>query len=231
MDFASFLDSTNLRPEASKDDIKTLCMEAVKYKMAADCVHPYRLPLAKQLLVGSDVKLCTVIGFPLGAEGLAGKTFSAAQALEEGADEIDMVINIGAVKDKDYAAVIREIDAILALKKKQDFTLKVIVETAMLDVAELSMITKYISQTAADYIKTSTGFACRGVNMADIEIINMHKSKGLKIKASGGVKDLTFALELISEGVSRLGTSNAAKLAEEYIKKERGVKGRPLGCG
>jgi len=219
IDIASFLDSTNLKPEASENDIKALCMEAVKYKVGAVCVHPYRLALAKRLLDRSEVKLCTVIGFPLGAEGMESKAFSAAKALEDGADEIDMVINIGAVKDEDYDTVIREIDAVAALKKKKDFVLKVIVETALLTGLELAMTAIYISQTDADYIKTSTGFSTRGVTLEDIEIINGHKSEELKIKASGGIKDLDFALELLSAGVSRLGTSNAGKLVEEYTKR------------
>lgn len=224
MDIASFLDSTNLKPEASENDIRVLCKEAVKYKVAAVCVHPSRLALAKKLLADSGVKLCTVIGFPLGADGMETKIFSAAKALEEGADEIDMVINIGAVKDDDYDEVVREIEAIAALKKKKDFILKVIVETALLTGLELATVTIYISQTDADYIKTSTGFSSRGVSLDDIEIINGHKSEELKIKASGGIKDLDFAMELISAGVSRLGTSNAGILIEEYTKRE-GHKG------
>jgi deoxyribose-phosphate aldolase len=219
VDIASFLDSTNLRPEARESDIETLCREAVKYKMAAVCVNPCRLLLAGRLLAGSEVKLCTVIGFPLGADGLESKVCSAARALEYGADELDMVINIGAVKDEDYDLVIREVEAVLALKKQQDFILKVIVETALLTGTELAMLTIYLSQTGADYIKTSTGFASRGVSLEDIEIINGHKEEGLKIKASGGIKDLDFALELLQAGVTRVGTSQARNLIEEYRRR------------
>lgn len=219
MDIAAYIDSTNLRPEASASEIENLCREAVKYQMAAVCVNPCRLVLAKGLLAGSEVKLCTVIGFPLGAEGLESKIGSAAQALENGADELDMVINIGAVKDEDYDTVIREVEAVLALKKQRKFTLKVIVETALLTGIELAMLTIYLSQTKADYIKTSTGFASRGVSLEDIEIINGHKEEGLKIKASGGIRDLGFALELLGAGVDRLGTSQAVKLIEEYRRR------------
>ncbi|MCX5779446.1 MAG: deoxyribose-phosphate aldolase [Firmicutes bacterium] len=219
MDIAAYIDSTNLRPEASANDIENLCREAVEYHMAAVCVNPCRLVLAKGLLAGSEVKLCTVIGFPLGAEGLASKFGAAAQALENGADEVDMVINIGAVKDEDYDTVIREVEAVLALKKQRKFTLKVIVETALLTGIELAMLTIYLSQTKADYIKTSTGFASRGVSLEDIEIINGHKEEGLKIKASGGIRDLGFALELLRAGVDRLGTSQAVKLIEEYRRR------------
>lgn len=221
MDIASLIDSTNLRPEASASEIETLCREAVSYKMAAVCINPFRLPLARRLLAGTEVKLCTVIGFPLGADGLESKVCCASKALEFGADELDMVINIGAVKDEDYDTVIREVEAVLALKQQQDFVLKVIVETALLTGLELAMLTIYLSQTGADYIKTSTGFASRGVSLEDIEIINGHKEERLKIKASGGIRDLDFALDLIRAGVNRLGISRAKELIEAYRCRAR----------
>lgn len=219
MDIAAVIDSTNLKPEARARDIETLCLEAVKYKMAAVCVNPCRLLLAGRLLAGSEVKLCTVIGFPLGAEGLEIKVCSAAKALENGADELDMVINIGAVKDEDYAAVIEEVEAVGALKKERDFVLKVIVETALLTGIELAKVTSCLRQAGADYIKTSTGLASRGVSLEDIAIINNYKAEGLKIKASGGIKDLDFALDLLRAGVNRLGTSQARNLIEEYRRR------------
>lgn len=216
IDIASFLDSTNLKPEARKIDIQALCTEAVKYKMAAVCIHPYRLAAARRILTESQVKLCTVIGFPLGADRSESKVCAASKALEDGADELDMVINIGALKDGEYNVVMGEIEAVLALKKLQNFTLKVIVETALLTSNELAEITQCISTTNADYIKTSTGFSSRGVSLADIQIISQHKAEGLKIKASGGIRDLDFALELLRAGAARLGTSNARQLIEDY---------------
>ena len=221
LDIASFLDSTNLKPEAREIDIQVLCREAVNYKMAAVCIHPCHLADARRLLADSQVKLCTVIGFPLGADRSDSKIYAAAKALEDGADELDMVINIGAVKDGAYDRVMQEIEAVLALKMHQNFTLKVIVETALLTSHELGTITEYISSTAADYIKTSTGFSSRGVSLEDIEIIKNHKSESLKIKAAGGIKDLDFALELLRAGASRLGTSNARQLIEEYSGRGR----------
>lgn len=216
IDIASYLDSTNLRPEASESDIRHLCMEAARYKMAAVCVNPARLSLAEKLLSGSEVNLCTVIGFPLGADGLSRKIYSAAKALDDSADELDMVINIGAVKDQDLITVGREIDGLLALKKERDFIAKIIVETALLTVNELIMLIRLINDSGADFIKTSTGFSTRGVNLEDIHIINAHKSKELKVKASGGIKSLGFALELLGLGVNRLGTSSAGMLIDEY---------------
>ena len=221
LDIASFLDSTNLKPEAREIDIQVLCREAVNYKMAAVCIHPCRLADARRQLADSQVKLCTVIGFPLGADRSDSKIYAAAKALEDGADELDMVINIGAVKDGAYDRVMQEIEAVLALKIYQNFTLKVIVETALLTSHELGTMTEYISSTSADYIKTSTGFSSRGVSLEDIAIIKNHKSESLKIKASGGIKDLDFALELLRAGASRLGTSNARQLIEEYSGRGR----------
>jgi deoxyribose-phosphate aldolase len=185
--------------------------------MAAVCVNPSRLTLAGKLLSGSDVKLCTVIGFPLGADVFSSKIYSAAKALDEGADELDMVINIGAVKDQDLISVSHEIDGLLALKMKRDFIAKIIVETALLSVDELIMLIRLINDSGADFIKTSTGFSARGVNLEDINIINAHKSMGLKVKASGGIKSLAFAMELLELGVNRLGTSSAKMLIEENL--------------
>lgn len=219
LDIAGFLDSTNLKPEARKTDIQTLCTEAVRYNMAAVCIQPCRLSYARKLLADSEVKLCTVIGFPFGADRCDSKVYSAAKALEDGAHELDMVINIGALKDNAYKKVMQEIETMLALKEQRNFILKVIVETALLTPSELAEITEYISQTAADYIKTSTGYSSRGVSLEDIEIINLHKSANLKIKASGGIRDLDFALQLLGAGAARLGTSNARRLVEEYAGK------------
>ena len=217
--FSSYFDSTNLRPEATADDIRMLCQEAMDYEMAAVCIHPFRLALASQMLKGSRVKACTVIGFPLGAEKMKTKLYSARTALTDGADELDMVINIGMVKDKKFTEIEREIKNILELKNEYEFLLKVIVETALLEEFELVYLTEIISLAEADFIKTSTGFSARGVSIQDIAIINAHKSKELKIKASGGIRELDFALELINIGVHRIGSSNARFLVEEFRKK------------
>ncbi|QGT99980.1 Deoxyribose-phosphate aldolase [Candidatus Syntrophocurvum alkaliphilum] len=212
MEIAPFIDSTNLKPEATELDISNLCEEAVNYNMAAVCVQPYRVKKVAEFLSSSSVKPCTVIGFPLGADGVEVKLYSANTALEQGAKELDLVINIGAVKDNNIKVVSNEIEEMLKLKLNYNFILKVIVETALLTQKELIKLTELISYLEADYIKTSTGFASRGVNMQDIKIINNHKSNKLKIKASGGIKDFNFALDLINAGVSRLGTSSAKHL-------------------
>jgi len=222
---AAFMDSTNLKADASRDDIRTLCQEAAELGMAAVCINPYRLALARECLAGSGVKLCTVIGFPLGAESAKVKVFSACEALKQGAAEIDMVINIGAVKDGDYSLIKHEIAAILELKQDYDFILKVIIETALLQNEEIIRLTELVSSSGADFIKTSTGFSTRGVSLEDIALIKAHKSEDLKIKASGGVRSVSFALQLLAAGVERIGSSNATALVKEYRQRGGLLKG------
>ncbi|MEN6326160.1 MAG: deoxyribose-phosphate aldolase [Syntrophomonas sp.] len=222
---AGYIDSTNLKADAQEQDIKLLCEQAARHKMAAVCVNPYRLPLAAECLTSSEVKLCTVIGFPLGAEHSSTKLYAARLALQQGAQELDLVMNIGAFLERNYHHIRAEIKSLLILKNDYDFALKVIVETAMLSEVELRQATELVSNTQADFIKTSTGYASRGVSLKDIEIINVYKCKNLKIKASGGIKDLDFALQLIAAGVDRIGSSNALHLLEEYSQRG-GLEGR-----
>lgn len=222
---AGYLDSTNLKADAREKDIKLLCEQAARHRMAAVCVNPCRLPLAVECLADNEVKLCTVIGFPLGAEHSSTKLYAARLALQQGAQELDLVMNIGAFLEGDYRQVNEEIISLLNLKNEYDFALKVIVETAMLNEAELGRAAELVSNTRADFIKTSTGYAGRGVSLKDIEIINAHKREDLKIKASGGVKELDFALQLITAGVDRIGSSNALQLLEEY-RQRGGLEGR-----
>jgi len=222
MNLASYLDSTNLRPEATQKDIALLCTEAARHHMAAVCIHPYRLPIAAGMLQGCNVHLCTVIGFPLGATLPAVKRYEVQQALEAGANEIDMVVNLGALKDHNYPLIHRELQDVLALKQEHSFLLKLIVETALLSQAELIYLTQMLSETDADYIKTSTGFSTRGASIEDIQTIQAYKSERLKIKASGGIRSLDAALQFIAAGADRLGTSSAVKLLEDF--KVRGGK-------
>ena len=216
---ASYLDSTLLKPDATVTQVQKLCEEAVLYEMAAVCIHPCRLAAARQVLEGSKVQLGTVIGFPLGADLTKSKIYAARFALETGAGELDMVINIGAVKDNNYDLIRNEINDLLSLKQESPFTARIIVETALLDEPQLQALTRLVGECGADYIKTSTGFSTRGVNMQDIQIINSIRKPELKIKASGGIRTLDFALQLIEAGVDRLGTSNAATLVQEYREK------------
>lgn len=206
MKYAEYIDYTNLKPDASIEDITKLCEEAKNYHTQSVCVSPYYVSLAKELLEGTTTTVTTVIGFPLGASKTRVKEMEAIVALEDGADEIDMVINISALKNKDYDYVKEEIEDIMAAVDGK--TLKVIIETCYLTEEEIIKMTQICNETFVNYIKTSTGFGTRGVNLDDIDIINNYKSEILEVKASGGIKTEEMVEELLNKGVTRLGMSN-----------------------
>ncbi|NLF45323.1 MAG: deoxyribose-phosphate aldolase [Syntrophomonadaceae bacterium] len=216
---ASYFDSTNLKPDAAREDINNLCSEAVRLQMAAVCVNPYRLKTVVENLEGTKVNKCTVIGFPLGADTPENKALMAHSALLLGADELDMVINLGAMKDEDYHIIEQEIKGLGQLKKDFNFLLKIIVETGLLSEKELAAITRMVSDSQADFIKTSTGFSARGASLADIKTIKLYKSEKLRIKASGGIRTLESALAFIEAGAERIGSSNAGAIIEEYRQR------------
>lgn len=206
MDINNYIDYTNLKAYATKEDIKKLCEEAVKFHFVSVCVNPCYVELAKELLEGTNVNVCTVIGFPLGANLLAVKEYEAISAVELGADEIDMVINIGALKDKDYDYIKEEIETIRdSIGGK---TLKVIIETCYLTEEEIKKMVEMCNDTFVNFIKTSTGFGPRGASLEDIKIINKYKNDVLEIKASGGIKTYDDAINFIEAGVTRIGTSS-----------------------
>ncbi len=208
-----YMDSTLLKSTSTKVEIEELCKDAKKYGFATVCVNPCYVSLSSELLKDSDVKVCTVIGFPLGANTTKMKVEEAKDAIKNGADELDMVINVGFLKDKDYDYVKNEI---LELRKvTKDKVLKVIIETCYLDEDEIIKMTEICNETGVDFIKTSTGFGTRGASIEDIKIINKYKNDKLKVKASGGIRTEEDALKYIELGVSRIGTSNAKKMMEE----------------
>ena len=208
-----YMDSTLLRSSATREEIEKLCSDAKEYSFATVCVNPCYVSLANELLKDSDVKVCTVIGFPLGSNTTKIKVEEAKDAIKNGADELDMVINVGVLKDKNYDYIKNEI---LELRKAtENKVLKVIVETCYLDEDEIAVMTKICNETGVDFIKTSTGFGTRGASLEDIEIINKYKDDKLKVKASGGIRTKEDALKYINLGVSRIGTSNAKKMMEE----------------
>lgn len=208
-----YFDSTLLKAISTTSDIEKLCRDAKEYKFKAVCINPCYVSLAKELLKDSDVKVCTVIGFPLGANTTYIKKEEVENAIKNGADEVDMVINVGALKDKNYDYVENEIKELREVSKNK--VLKVIIETCYLEEDEIKKMTEICNETKVDYIKTSTGFGTRGASIEDIEIINKYKNKDLKIKASGGIREKEDAEKYIELGVSRIGTSNAVKMMEE----------------
>ena len=206
MDYFKYVDYTCLKPDAGMRDIESLCNEAIKYHCASVCVNPYYVRLAHELTKDSTTVVTCVVGFPLGANSTKVKALEAIEAIEDGASEIDLVINIGALKNKDYEYVKDEIEEIRdSIDGK---TLKVIVETCYLNEAELRKMVEICNETFVSFIKTSTGYGSRGVSLEDIDIINKYKEEFLEIKASGGIRDLEMVNNLLEKGVTRLGMSN-----------------------
>lgn len=220
MELNSYIDHTNLKATATVEDIKSLCEEAKKYHFASVCVHPFYVKLASELLKGSSVEVGTVIGFPLGANTMEVKSFEAINAIENGATEIDMVINLSALKNKDYEYVKEEIEEIR--DSIDGHTLKVIIETCYLEEEEIIKMTEICNETFVNFIKTSTGFGPRGASLEDIKIMKEHKNEVLEIKASGGIRDIKTAEAMIEAGATRLGTSSGVSLmkVEECHCKE-----------
>lgn len=210
MELNSYIDHTNLKVVSTLKDIEKLCDEAIKYHFASVCVAPYYVSLAKNLLKNSTVSVCTVIGFPNGYSTKETKVFEAINAIENGSDEIDMVINISALKNKDYDYIKEEIEEIR--DSIDGHILKVIIETCYLEEDEIIKMTEICNETFVNFIKTSTGFGIRGASLRDVEIMNQHKSEVLEIKASGGIKTFEDAEAMINEGATRLGTSNGVEI-------------------
>ncbi len=213
MELNKYIDHSNLKMNATMRDIEKLCQEAIDNHFVAVCVHPYYVNLAVGLLKESNVDVCTVIGFPLGMNTTATKVYEAIEAVENGAKEIDMVINIGALKDKDYNYVKNEIEEIR--DAIEGCILKVIIETSQLTDEEIIKMTEICNETYVNFIKTSTGFNGRGATLHDIELINSHRNDLLEIKASGGIKTEEEAITFIEAGVTRIGTSHGIDIVNK----------------
>lgn len=210
MQLNQFIDHTLLKPTATPKDIESLCKEAIAHQFIAVCIPPSYLKNAKSVLKDSNVKLATVIGFPLGAMTTEAKVFEAKDALANGADEIDMVINIGMLKSGEAKYIEKEIAEIKkAIGSK---ILKVIIETCYLTNAEKEAACKAALNANADFVKTSTGFGTAGATFEDVKLMKKIAGDKMQIKASGGIKDRETAIKYIELGVSRLGTSSGIKL-------------------
>lgn len=211
-EIVSKVDHTLLSPISTFSDIKNLCDEGMKYGVASVCIPPCFVKKAKDY-VENNLKICTVIGFPNGYNDESVKVFETAQALEAGADEIDMVINIGFLKEKNYSKVLSEIKKIKHVCGYK--ILKVIIETCLLSQDEKIDMCKIVSDSGADFIKTSTGFSKFGAKVEDIILFKKYIDKNIKIKAAGGISSLEDAEKFISAGASRLGTSRIIKIIKE----------------
>ena len=211
-ELAKYIDHTLLKPDATPEQIKAICAESVQLKCASVCVNPAYVPLVRDCLKGSGVKVCTVIGFPLGMNDSRVKAFEAALAADEGADELDMVINVGRLKAGDTDYVLNDIKAVVAASK--DRLVKVIIETFLLTDDEKVTACCLARAAGADYVKTCTGFSGGGANVHDIALMRATVGPDMGVKASGGVRDYASAKALIEAGASRIGTSSGKKIVE-----------------
>lgn len=214
-DWASLVDHTLLKPEASADDIKRLCDEAVRYKFASVCVNPTWVRASVCNLKNSNVPVCTVIGFPLGATLADVKAYEARRAIGDGAREVDMVINIGALKSGDDCAVEHDIRSVVEAAHEYDVLCKVIIETALLTDEEKVRACLAAKRAGADFVKTSTGFAKGGATVADVALMRRTIGSEMGVKASGGVKGIVDARALVEAGATRIGASVGVKIAQE----------------
>lgn len=208
-----YIDHTLLKADAKSSEIKTLCQEAMAYNFKAVCVNPSHIEFCKKALQTSDVLVCTVIGFPLGANTTETKVFETKDAILKGADEIDMVINIGKLKDQDYDYVLNDIKAVV--NAAQGNTVKVIIETALLSDEEIVKVSNLCIEAKADFVKTSTGFSTSGASVRIVKLIKDTVKDLALIKAAGGVRSEDDLKAMIAAGANRIGTSSGTKLIKK----------------
>jgi len=215
MELNKYIDHTLLRPDATPEMIRSLCREAREYDFRAVCVNSYYVSLASKELSDSDVHVASVVGFPLGAMETSAKAYEADIACENGADEIDMVMNIGAMKAGDFETVLDDMSAVASIVYEHDAILKVILETCLLTDSEIVKACDIAVEAGADFVKTSTGFSSAGASCAHIELMKKAVDGRALVKASGGIRDRRTALEMISAGADRIGCSASVKIMEE----------------
>ena len=208
------IDHTNLKAFATIEDITKLCEEAITYNFKTVCVNPYYISLAKDILKDTSVEVCTVIGFPLGMNSKETKVYEAIDAVSKGADEIDMVINIGALKDKEYEYVKSEIEEIRDSIGGR--TLKVIIETCYLTDEEKVEVCRCASLAGAQFVKTSTGFGTGGATKEDVALMRASILDTMSVKASGGIKNLSDLNDMVNAGANRIGASSGVNIIKEY---------------
>jgi deoxyribose-phosphate aldolase len=207
MNICLYIDHTCLKPATLYSDIKKLCEEALQYQFAAVCVPPPFVREAKKLTAGSAVKTCTVIGFPFGYSAIEAKLAEIVLAIADGADELDMVINITALKNNDWQYLANEIATILPITQNKNKTLKIIIESGILTEEEIIKCCTLYGTAGVDFLKTSTGYAEKGATVEAVELMRKHLPHSVKVKASGGIRTRAFALQLIDAGAARLGCS------------------------
>lgn len=215
MNLASYIDHTILKPTTLIAEVEKLCQEAVQYQFAAVCVPPLFVKQAKQYVKDSNVKVATVIGFPFGYSAIEAKVAEVLLALVDGADELDVVINIAALKNKDWTYLANEINHILPIIHKKEKIIKIIIESGILTDEEIIRCCNLYAAAGIDYMKTSTGYAEKGASVEAVVLMRKHLPTTIKIKASGGIRTAAFAKELIQAGADRLGCSASVNIIKE----------------
>ncbi len=212
VEIARMIDHTLLKPEATPEDVRQLCSEAKEYNFASVCINPSYVKLSSELLDGTNVKVCTVIGFPLGATTTEVKRWETEQAIQNGAEEIDMVIHIGRLKAGDYDYVFNDINQVVLAAKKHGAVCKVIIETALLTDEEKVKACLLAKEAKADFVKTSTGFSKGGATAGDVALMRFVVGSAVGVKASGGVRSEEDARKMIAAGADRIGASASVKI-------------------
>lgn len=221
MNLAQYIDHTILKPETLLSAVEKVCEEARTHHFYSVCINPHYVATVKALLEGSEVKITSVIGFPLGAHKTATKVFETTEALKDGADEIDMVINVAALKNKDYALVLSDIKGVRAVIP-QPKVLKVIIEACLLTEEEKIKACELSVEAGADFVKTSTGFSTGGATLEDIKLMRQTVGPRVGVKASGGIRSKAQVLELIEAGASRIGASSSVQIILDQTVESKG---------
>jgi len=219
MHIASHIDHTLLKPTTLVADIEKLCAEAIQYSFAAVCVPPLFVKKAKALLNGTTVKVATVIGFPFGYSAIEAKVAETVLAIIDGADELDVVINISAIKNNDWQFLAGEINAILPIVRNKNKVIKIIIESGILTDDEIIKCCDLYGAAGVDFMKTSTGYAEKGATVEAVQLLRKHLADKIQIKASGGIKTYTFAKQLIDAGATRLGCSSSIQIVNEAAQQ------------
>jgi deoxyribose-phosphate aldolase len=219
MNIASYIDHTVLKPTTTIGDVEKICAEAIKYQFAAVCVPPLYVKKAKELLQDSSIKVATVIGFPFGYAAIEAKVAELVLAIIDGADELDVVINISAIKNNDWQFLANEINSILPIVKNKNKLIKVIIESGILTDEEIIKCCDLYGAAGVDFLKTSTGYAEKGATVEAVQLMRKHLADNVRIKASGGIKNYPFAKQLIDAGANRLGCSSSLSIVNEAAEQ------------
>lgn len=220
MNIAEYIDHTVLKPTTNLEDVEKLCEEAVSYQFAAVCVPPLFVKKAKAILNNSSTKVATVIGFPFGYSAIEAKVAEVVLAIIDGADELDVVINISAIKNNDWQFLANEINAILPIIKNKNKIIKVIIESGILTEEEIIKCCDLYGAAGVDFMKTSTGYAEKGASLEAVKLMRKHLADNVLIKASGGIKNFIFAKQLIEAGANRIGCSSSVAIINEAAKQK-----------